>query len=407
MTGHVLGNYSTAQVDRELDLIAGAGASWVRVDVPWRFIEPAEGDIVPDTLNRLDYIIAAAGRRGVRVQAVVIEYPDWCNRSQGMWVPPDDDTDFENIMRFLSARYAGRIDYWELGNEVNETEFWAVPRSDSPRRYAHFLQYGYRGVKAGNPSAKVISAGLAGSDHLYLQEMYDAGAKGYFDLLGVHAYTHGRSPYAIDPKEPSSTFAGLAAMKATMERNGDVGKKIWITEVGWQTSNVEYHVTQQQQAQFVYEAYQRLVNEFPYVEELFIYGARNSGTNAGLSTFNYGLLNQDYSPKLAYAAYKRAHEDFDKLPTPLSIRASRSSIKRGKSLIMGGTAKGVPGASVRLQIKVRTRWKTIRTVRSNAAGTYLARIRLTSRGTRQYRAVFAGNAGRRAAVSRTIRVRVR
>jgi len=338
MAAHLIGDYPTSQIDRELDLIDNAGASWIRVDIPWRFMEPVDGNYSEHALGQLDYIVAAAAKRGIRVEAVIVEFPNWSNGNRGMWTPPTNNAELTTFMRFMAGRYKGRISYWELGNEVNETEFWNVPRSSSAQRYVAFLKAGYAGVKAGNPDAKVISAGLAGSDYDYLEEMYDAGAKGYFDLLGVHSYTRGKSPYyeATESFPVGWTFDGLARMKAKMVAHGEPDKNIWVTEFGWQTSAVEDHrVTTAQQAQYTFEAYERLFEGFPYVETMIIYNSRDQGTSRNVAYLNYGLLYYDYNVKPAYAAYRRAFDTFSgvvgtpfRVPTSISISAPSAVTSR-------------------------------------------------------------------------------
>jgi len=270
-----------------------------------------------------------------------------------------------------------------------------------------FLQHGYRGVKAGNPNAKVISAGLAGSDEHYLQELYNAGAKGYFDLLGVHAYTHGQSPFAaVDPTEPGCSFTWLAKMRSTMEKNGDPGKKIWITETGWQTSDVAYHVSQKTQAKYTYDAYKRLYQDFPYVETLFVYGVRDAGSSRYRSSDNYGLLKRNYSQKLAYTQYKRANWAFFKTHTTLSVTSSSYSVTAGGTFVFSGVLTNAPGGRLHVQRRVGSRWVQVRSV-ATLRGAYSTKLRLTSRGTKQYRIYYAGSRARRAAASRVLTIRVR
>lgn len=407
MTSHVLGDYSHSQIDRELDLVARAGGSWIRLDVPWRFVEPAEGIYSTHALGQIDYIIAAAAKRRIHVQAVIVEFPKWTNGGHGMWVPPSDNSKFESYMQFMAARYAGRINYWELGNEVNEDEFWRPLSGNPVQRYVQFLQYGYRGVKAGNPSAMVISAGLAGSDYDFLQELYDAGAQGYFDILGVHPYTMGRSPYAVDSKQPGSTFAGLAYMKRKLEQNGDADKKIWVTEVGWQTSRVGHHVTQQRQAEYTYKAYKRLFNELPYVEMMLIYNARDAGTNLYNSTENYGLIRRNYSAKPAYAAFRKAFDTYQAVPTHMYIASSKSTVKRRRTVVVSGSLATVPRASVWLQRRVGSHWVKVRKLRTDGEGHYSTKLVFKTRGTKRYRVVYAGYNLYRAAHSRTLSIIVR
>jgi hypothetical protein len=364
MVARLIGNFPRTQTDRELNLVAATGAGWIRVDVPWRYCEPAKGvytGLVAQTcFNQLDYIVKGAAARGIRVLAVVGEYPSWVNGGQIMWTPPTlaNNAEFRSFMQYMAQRYAGRIDHWELGNEVNETEFWNVPPSQSASRYVAFLKEGYAGVKAGNPDALVISAGLAGSDDPYLQELYNDGIKGYFDKLGVHAYTHGRSPYTpASDQEPGCSFDWLPQMKATMERNGDYGKAVWVTEFGWQTSSIGYHVTQAQQALYTYQAYERLYNDFPFVEEMFVFSDRDLG-DPHYSYYYYGLMNGSYSPKLAYGAYRRAVDVFAKgaptgIATSVGIRRSRSAVRIGAASLLSGSVAptATMGASVVVWVK--------------------------------------------------------
>jgi hypothetical protein len=62
--------------------------------------------------------------------------------------------------------------------------------------------------------------------------MYQAGAKGYFDAVGVHPYS-----YPDMPTTPDSwnTFYALPYVYWVMLWNGDSAKKIWITEFGCPT----------------------------------------------------------------------------------------------------------------------------------------------------------------------------
>jgi len=407
VTSHLIGNYPQSRIDRELDLVHAAGAQWVRVDVPWRFVEPQRDRFDPYPLSQLDNVVACASKRGLRVQAVVIEFPDWSNGGRGPWAPPADDRQFEEFMRFMAARYKGRITYWELGNEVNQSEFWEVPRASSPARYARFLQHGYRGAKAGNPDAQIISAGLAGSDYNYLQELYNAGAKGYFDILGVHAYTQGKSPFAVDALTPSRTFGGLAVMKSTMERNGEPAKRIWVTEVGWQTSSATDHVSPERQAQYTYDAYKRLFRDFPYVDALFIYTIRDTGASASIPRDNYGLLEHDYRSKPAYAAFRRASDVFVRTPTSVSLSLSRSVVARGGRVRVFGKLLGAPGGRVKIQRASGGSWSTLRTVPIDASGAYSTLIGFDSAGTRRLRAVYAGGPARRPSHSGTRALTVR
>lgn len=430
MNSHMLWGYSDATIDREMDALQAAGVTWLRIDVSWHGFEPtAKGAYSSSLLAKLDYIVAQARAHGIELAPTVIAVPKWANDGLSRWNPPTNDADFGDFMRFIAARYAGKITYWELGNEVNETGNWNVPRAQSPARYVSFLKAGNAGVKAGNPAAKVITAGLAGADFGYVREMYAAGAQGHFDIVGIHPYGGG-SPYTERPDYPGRCFSGMAIVKQVMDENGDSAKKIWATEIGWGTGTSDKAYTEAQQAQYTYEAFQRLYAEFPYVETMFIYGLRDQGTDLNLLLDNYGLLKKDYTAKPAYAAYRKAYDEFQKPATAAApivkakpvVRTSRTKVARNSTITLRGTvstsilnsAGEVTVSSVqqspvrvKLQRKKGTRWVTVKTIVTSASGAFKTRAKMTRRGTARYRVVVPATTASLAGVSKSVAVKVR
>jgi len=70
------------------------------------------------------------------------------------------------------------------------------------------------------------------NDLEYLQKMYDAGAKDFFDLLAVHAYGW-TSPADESPAINRINFRRTELLREMMLKNGDASKKVMITEGGW------------------------------------------------------------------------------------------------------------------------------------------------------------------------------
>jgi hypothetical protein len=149
------------------------------------------------------------------------------------------------------------------------------------------LKVGYRAVKDADPSAIVISAGMAPTtrndheampDTHFIQGIYDAGASLYFDALGVHAPGF-KSPPEMDPAEVASnpelsnndsaleelrrvySFRRVEDLRALMVRNGDGQKKVVVLEFGWTVdprpdSPYRWHaVTPHQQDKYLQRAY--------------------------------------------------------------------------------------------------------------------------------------------------------
>jgi hypothetical protein len=70
------------------------------------------------------------------------------------------------------------------------------------------------------------------NDLEFLQRMYDAGAKDFFDALAIHSYGLG-FPYEDSPQPEIINFRRTELIREVLVRNGDAAKKCFITEGGW------------------------------------------------------------------------------------------------------------------------------------------------------------------------------
>jgi hypothetical protein len=90
------------------------------------------------------------------------------------------------------------------------------------------LKATYRAVKAVDRKAEIVTAGIPQSKLgisllKYVNQMYRAGAKRYFDTLAVH-------PYSATRRELSKR---LRDVRRLMNRRHDRRARIWVTELAW------------------------------------------------------------------------------------------------------------------------------------------------------------------------------
>jgi len=81
----------------------------------------------------------------------------------------------------------------------------------------------HRGMKAANPDNKLIIGNLCYSDRSHIGALYDAGAKGNFEILAIHAY--GKTGAYVDMEQVLESHEEMAA-------HGDADIPILLTE-GW------------------------------------------------------------------------------------------------------------------------------------------------------------------------------
>lgn len=271
--------------DRDLKLVKEAGFRWVKQEIPWREVEGhAKGawhwDIPDRMMDQID-------AHGLKVVVRLGSQPAWASHTQLPAIsPPDNLKDFYDYVYAVASRYQGRIEAYQIWNEPNLAREWGN-RPPNPAEYTELLKIGYQAVKAADPQAVVISAGLAPTtrhdaeampDIYFVQGMYEAGAAAYFDVLGVHAAGY-KSPPEADPAEVAAdlgltngdnapvelrrvySFRHVEDMRAIMVRNGDAAKKVVVLEVGWSVDprpDSPYHwhaVTLEQQDKYLQRAY--------------------------------------------------------------------------------------------------------------------------------------------------------
>lgn len=265
-----------AAVRRDWRLIEEGGFTWVKQRLAWLDVEGAGPGHY--AWNIPDRIVDEAARAGVQVLFRVDKAPVWA-MSADEAAPPFDVAAFGAFCNVLATRYAGRVAAYQVWNEPNLAREW-LGRTPDPAGYVAALRACYVGIKAADPQALVISAGLAptGSgppdalpDVDYLEAMYAAGAAPYFDLLGLNAPGYAAPP-EIAPDvaaDPDAGYGGQAffcfrhveTTRAIMERYGDGHKQVAILEFGWHTANSPEHpdyawfaVTPEQQGDYLVRA---------------------------------------------------------------------------------------------------------------------------------------------------------
>jgi arabinogalactan endo-1,4-beta-galactosidase len=260
---------------------------------------------------------------------VIIDYtPGWarasgCNSPQ---CPPANPNDYATFAATVVNRYAPKgVHAYEVWNEPNNAFFWQ-PSADATA-YTNLLKAAYPAIKGADSQATVLMGGTAPestdgtniSRRDFLQRMYAAGAKGYFDAVSDHPYTFPRLPADNTDRAWSEMSTTANSLRSTMIANGDSGKKIWITEFGAPTggpgatatpANSEtisgaWHVDETLQANILKEAI-RLYKGYDWVGPFFWYSNKDSGTSQSSNENFFGLVRADGSHKPGYDAYSQA-----------------------------------------------------------------------------------------------------
>lgn len=233
----------TAQMVREL------GAPWIVEFFPWAYIESGKNSF---DWSHTDQVIDHARAQGLTVIARLGLVPWWARPDERVqpttfnYLDRDHYADFGDFVYAFVDRYQDRVQHIIIWNEPNLSFEWGMRRVDAAA-YVDLLKVAYRRAKEANPNVIVLGGALAptmepiGSDRglndlIYLQQMYEAGAKDYFDGLAAHAYGL-TLPMSDPPDRERVNFRRVELLRQIMIDHGDADKSVYITEAGWNDSS--------------------------------------------------------------------------------------------------------------------------------------------------------------------------
>lgn len=367
-------------VRRSFTMARDLGARYARMQVPWEDIEiHGRGDF-EDRRNletvgavsawaKYDRLAAEANAAGVELIWRLERPPLWAReravtspyfqagleRDGNSTGPPDDFADYAAFVRAVVERYDGDgiedapgspvVRYFQLWNEPNlKNEWnWETPR---PEDFVALLRAGATAARAANPAAVILFPGLAPTDGLddrapmteleYLDQIYKAGGAAYFDVMAAQNYGLGQPPdehrYVFlrgqdnwnrgRPVDTRNDVSRIVLLREVMERNGDAGTAVWVTEFGWNAAPEHIPaerrytwgapVSEETKGHYLVGHMERARTEWPWMGVMNVWMLRYGGYAEPAPddpTPYFALVTRDWQPLPAFealAAYTHA-----------------------------------------------------------------------------------------------------
>jgi polysaccharide biosynthesis protein PslG len=321
-----------AKRERTVAMIADAGFHWLRQEFPWEDIEiHGKGDFedrrhepARSAWDKYDSIVALAEKYHLELIVRLSNPPEWTRArgiAAGTFAPPDDYNDFGDFVAAVVARYKDRVHYYQIWNEPNIYPEWGEAPVN-PRQYVTLLKVAYTRAKAVDPDVVIISGALASNieldyrnlnDFSFLQQMYDAGARPYFDILAMQGYGlwSGPTDHRMQPRVIN--FSRPRFVRDLMVQNGDAAKPIWISEMNWNAVPDDVadkrfgQVTEAQQARYAPLAYQRAQEEWPWLGVINFWYFKRASDQWKLEQkpeYYFRMVEPDFTPLPVYDAMK-------------------------------------------------------------------------------------------------------
>jgi hypothetical protein len=281
------------KLTKRLDTIDKLGVDMVRFTIRWDEVERRQGRL---NWGRTDQVLRGLNNRRMQVVATLVGTPAWANGGRAPRFAPPSGKDFATFAGAAAERYPF-IRHWLIWNEPNLRR-WLEPTI--PGTYVRrLLNPAYKAIHQANRRA-LVGGGVTGpranvggvSPLDWLRGMRRAGAR-------LDAYAHHPHPASAyeTPTEggcfgaecKTVTLANLRVLVDAVRRAWGGGKRIWLSEWGYQTNPPDKFlgVAPRLQAQYIGEA-ARLVYRTRQVDMLIQFLYQDEPQT---DRFQSGLLN--------------------------------------------------------------------------------------------------------------------
>lgn len=227
-----------------------------------------------------DRIVQAVAEAGLKLVPLL----DGC--PQDGFRPPAETKLFAGWAGAFADRYRDDIDHYIVWDEPNLTDHWGN-RPVNPADYAALLSASANAIRSVDPESVIIAAPLAPtietgpmnlSDSMYLQLIYEAGAKDSFDIAAGKPYGFDNGPDDRQVDTEVLNFSHVILLREVMERNGDGQKALWAGNWGWNSLPEDWQgspslwgqVDEETQAEWTVDALVRARQEWPWMGLMFL-----------------------------------------------------------------------------------------------------------------------------------------
>jgi polysaccharide biosynthesis protein PslG len=278
----------TNELQQTLGILKASHVNTFRQDLDWNYVETQKNKYELRSTTMWKYIQTASGISPV----LILDYGNKFYDNNGKPVSKEAIEAFARYAQFTVKETLGKVQIFEVWNEW---ENGAEPKS--PESYFKLFKSAAPVIKAANKNA-IVLAGSATTKG-WIETLVGSGILKYADGISIHPYIH-----CERDKSPEAwlKFVSETASRA-QKANGGKPVPLYITEMGWPSNNGACGISSDAAAKYLGQAL-LLVRTLPEVKGFWWYDLKNDGGDASDMEHNYGLLNLDFSPKPAFAAFR-------------------------------------------------------------------------------------------------------
>ena len=256
----------------EMEMLAGAGFRFVRMDFGWGATERDKGQY---DFSAYDRLLAALKPHKIRAMLIL----DYSNRHYDQGLSPQSDEGRRAFARWAAAaakHFHGRGVVWEMYNEPN-IFFWK-PKPDVQQYVKLALEVG-KALRQAEPGEIYVGPATSTIDFRFLEKCFQAGLLDFWSAVSVHPYRQ---------TGPETVAVEYARLRKLIDQYAPKGKKIPILSGEWGYSSAWKKFDVQMQGKYLPR--QWLTNLAQEVPISIWYDWHDDGTLANEPEHHFGTV---------------------------------------------------------------------------------------------------------------------
>jgi len=276
-------------------LLRGHPFGSIRDELYWGNVETVRGYLaVP--LHSAEYIEQAYAQ-GLH-PLLVLDYANRLYDNGDKPRSPQAVAAFAQYAGTVASKFRMQVNMYEVWNEWGNGLGHTTPGVMTD--YLPLLHATSAAIRAANPKALVLADGILWSDGRegVIEQAIQLGALRDADGIALHPYVYNHGT----ERTPEAWATAMQTAQTRMSAaNGGKPVPLYITELGWPSSIAPDGVTTEIQAAYAARVY-ILAKSMPFIAGLWWYDLRNDGMNPATDEQNFGLAQQNFTPKPAFNA---------------------------------------------------------------------------------------------------------
>lgn len=287
-TGLGVNIHFTHSRNGELDQLAAAGFTIVRMDFTWSAIERSPGKY---DWSAYEFLLKQLAPHKIGALFIL----DYGNPLYDEGLSPHTDAGRAAFAKWAAAsveHFKGRGILWEMYNEPNIDQFWH-PKANVDDYVKLATEVG-QAIHAAAPDEKYIGPACSTMDFKFLEVCFRGGLLEHWSAVSVHPYRQ---------TTPETVEADYQKLRELIAQYAPKGKTIPIYSGEWGYSSGWDKFDEQRQGKYLPR--QWLTNISNGVELSIWYDWHDDGEDPKEPEHHFGTVHYDYTPKPAYRAAKK------------------------------------------------------------------------------------------------------